>query len=470
MRKSVMKSMIIGAVSVMLVSMIVFALFFMYNIGKDKINDTYEDMHYSVSNIKPVALISSDYSSRKMKELFNIVMKQFSVLTKYNYVICDSSDEILYKDVEKNDSEILSDISRLKVLLDKDKVVKSGNVLDVLYNESTITYGEKVDILSFDESVYIMCSLPTKKIRSEYYGLFNDIFVVICVSIIFMAVFLYLFSKNITTPLKKINSAVGEFSKGNFKKRVDYKSDNEIGELAHNINLMAHSIENLEKTRSDFISDISHELRTPLTTISGFVQGILDGTIKKEDEEKYLEIVLSESKRLSRLINAILKSSKYDDENNIFKKEKFDILELTRLVVIKFEEELVNKCIDVTIEAQDEKIVAYACIDAITQVLINLIHNAVKFTNNNGYIKINLSYKEKKCIFEIENSCDGIDEEKLPFIWQRFYKTDESRSSDTTGVGLGLYIVKKIIDLHGEKIDVLSNDNSVTFTFTLSID
>ena len=130
MRKSVIKSMIIGVISVMLITMLIFTFFFMYTFGMDKVNDVYDDMHYSVSNIKPIALVSSDYSSRKMKELFNIVMKQFSVLTKYDYVICDSSNEILYKDILVTDSQLLNDISHLKSMLDEKNVIKSNNVLN----------------------------------------------------------------------------------------------------------------------------------------------------------------------------------------------------------------------------------------------------------------------------------------------------------------------------------------------------
>ena len=294
--------------------------------------------------------------------------------------------------------------------------------------------------------------------------------VFIFMAMIFSAVLFYFISKKITTPIKKISAAVKEFSKGNFEKRVQYSSDNELGELAENINHMATSIENLEKLRRGFISDVSHELRTPMTTISGFIEGILDGTIPEQSRDEYLKIVLSESKRLSRLVTNLLQISRMESGENIVKKIVFDINELVRLSLLKFEMMITSKNIEVDLTLDDEKLYVYADKDSITQVLINLINNAVKFTPDGGKISLDIKVLNEKAVISIINTGHGIESEKLEYIWDRFYKTDTSRSADRGGAGLGLYIVKRILTFHGEDISVQSVlDDFTRFTFTLSL-
>ncbi|MDY3302656.1 MAG: HAMP domain-containing sensor histidine kinase, partial [Clostridia bacterium] len=244
----------------------------------------------------------------------------------------------------------------------------------------------------------------------------------------------------------------------------------EIGELAGNINDMAMSIQNFEKRRTDFISDVSHELRTPMTSISGFIEGIIDGTISNADAPKYLDVVLSETKRLSRLVSDLLSLSRIDDGRMVINKSTFDIVELARLIIIKFEKIITTKGIEVNFESDSESLEVFADKDSLTQVLTNLFHNAVKFAPDGGYVRISISENNNKCLICIVNNGHGIEPDKLDFIWERFYKTDYSRSSDRSGVGLGLYIVKRILDAHGEKINVTSEvDGETVFSFSLDL-
>jgi len=470
MGKSVIKSMIAGSLIVMLISMIVLTFVFVYNIKSNVESQVFEDMNICVDNVKPVAQLSLDFSTSKMKMMFDASMNQFTAFTKYRFIICKSNGQLVWFDSGLSPSKLKPYVAKA-VSLAKDKThIKSIGLFNNVYGTKTMTYGEIIESYDGSEDTIILCTSKLPSVSSKFIDILLEILVMEIAALVFMAVFLYLFSRNITSPLHKINRAIKEFSKGDFNKRVEYKSDNELGELADNVNNMAESIQNLENMRSAFISDVSHELRTPMTSISGFVGGILDGTIPEDESRKYLEIVLSESKRLSRLVNDLLNISRIESGKIEIHKTKFNITEIAKQVLLKFENDVTKKDINVYFESDSEEIYVYADIDYVTQILINLIHNAVKFAPSHGYIKIRLEYENEKCMVYIENNGDGIDKDKQHLIWERFYKTDLSRSNDKSGVGLGLYIVKKLIDAQNETISVFSEPyKNTVFAFTLDI-
>lgn len=270
-------------------------------------------------------------------------------------------------------------------------------------------------------------------------------------------------------PIKSLNQVAKRISKGDFKARVKIRGKDEIAQLGETFNLMATSLENLDNVRSSFVSNVSHELRTPMTTISGFVEGILDGTIPEKEQKRYLTIVLDETKRLARLVAEFLLLTKLESGEKTLEKKVFDINELIRVSVLKFEKQLVDKNISVDINFGTEKAMVLADKDSISRVLTNLFDNAVKFNFENGYLKIEVFEKNKKINVSVENSGIGINSEELGLIWERFYKTDKSRSLDKKGVGLGLYLIQNIIAAHGEKIWAESENNAFArFVFTLS--
>ncbi len=470
MRKSVLKSMVFGALSVMLVSMLVLTLVFFYSVKSNIVSETYADMNNCLENIRPLAKMSLDFTTRKMLMFFQASIQQFSNMTKYNLIVCESDGGIIWSDVEISNSEFEKYFYLSKSKFGKRPLMRTAGIFDDIYGGGTITSAEIVKSDSSDNFWYVFCSASAPSISSLFTNVLLEVMLMVLAALMFMAVFLYLITNSITSPLRKINSAVKAFSKGDFSRRVHYKSGNELGELADNINAMADSIENLERMRSDFVSDVSHELRTPMTSISGFVEGLLDGTIPKENSEKYLSIVLSESKRLSRLVNDLLNISRFDRGKTKLNRTDFNILELAKVILIKFESEVTKKDINVEFDSDSPECIVNADKDLYTQVLTNIVHNAVKFTNTGGTIRLKLSEKNNKCFFTVENSGKGIEKDKLNFIWERFYKTDDSRSTDKSGVGLGLYIVKRIIDAHGENIYVTSTPNVVTkFTFTAEL-
>ena len=233
-------------------------------------------------------------------------------------------------------------------------------------------------------------------------------------------------------------------------------------------NQMADAIENMENQRRDLIANVSHDLRTPMTTIGGFIDGILDGTIKPEKQEYYLNIVSEEIKRLSRLANSMVEVSRLESGERALSKTAFDISEMVRRIVLGFERQLSDHQIDVDLDIPD-KLEITADHDAIFQVVYNLMDNAVKFTDEGGKIIVYLSSKSGRMQFNIVNTGPGIGPEAIDHIFERFYKGDRSRGKKVTSSGLGLYIVKTLVNRHGGDIYAKSGNGQTEFCFTIPV-
>lgn len=267
-------------------------------------------------------------------------------------------------------------------------------------------------------------------------------------------------SYKIVRPLQQMSTAVRRLGKGDFTQRVCIDNDDELGELAAAFNNMAESLSTSENIKRNFISNVSHELKTPMTTISGFVDGILDGTIPSDKRDYYLEIVSDEIKRLSRLVKTMLNLSKIDNGDFKINKQRFDLTNTILISFLSFEKKIEEKNIKILGLHDLPGIFVYADPDMIHQVIYNLIENAVKFVNIGGYISVKASELDDKISFEIENSGTGIPADEINMIFDKFYKTDKSRSKDKNGMGLGLYIVRTIINLHGGNIFASSVENN----------
>ncbi len=313
---------------------------------------------------------------------------------------------------------------------------------------------------------------PPGIMRSTVRDFSSMVFLTLILAMLISMCLIFLESRRISRPLKEINGAALEIASGKFDRRVDVDSYDEISQLASSFNYMADSLKQLEEMRTSFISDISHELRTPMTSISGFVQGIIDGTVPKDKEREYLNIVLEESTRLSRLTNEMFEMTKMTSPKYKLSVKKFDINEVVRLCIIGAEQKIEGKGIELDVSFEDEVINVLADPDAIKRVIINLLDNAVKFSFDGKTIEIRVYEKNRHINFEITNYGAGISKKDLPHIFDRFYKSDKSRGRDKTGAGLGLSFVKNILSLHAQNITVSStasgeNEMKTTFTFTL---
>ncbi len=265
-----------------------------------------------------------------------------------------------------------------------------------------------------------------------------------------------IFSYNFVKPIKQVAKATRQFGRGDFSVRVNITSDDEIGELAKSFNNMAESLSASENVRRSFVANVSHELKTPMTTIAGFIDGILDGTISKEKQDYYLSIVSEEIKRLARLVRSMLDLSRLDSGEMKLNYQSFDLLSMLVTIVITFEQEIERKNIEIKgLDSISSKMV-YGDRDLLYQVVYNLIENAVKFTNEDGYIEFKINENSEQVNFSIKNSGQGISKSEIGLVFDRFYKTDKSRSKDKKGLGLGLYLVRSIIRMHGGDISAKS--------------
>lgn len=305
-----------------------------------------------------------------------------------------------------------------------------------------------------------------KRLTDTY--LFVSVLVVLAATVV-----LTLHARKQSLPLREMAKAAWDFGHGRLDARVsvDSSSPEEVQELALAFNNMASSLQKSEYQRQEFVANVSHELKTPMTTIGGYIDGMLDGTIPPEKQRHYMRIVSDETKRLSRLVRSMLDISRLQDQAGIpeEKKNRFDISECAGRVLLTFEQKINVKGLNVRVEMPEHPIYTLADEDAITQVIYNLLDNAVKFCPAGGDLGLRLREGSDKVYVSIFNSGETIPPEELPLVFERFHKMDKSRSQNRDGWGLGLYIVKTIICGHGENISVTSRSGKTEFTFTLPL-
>ena len=288
------------------------------------------------------------------------------------------------------------------------------------------------------------------------------------IPLIFMFLVLYAMTYRMTKPLKLMAEASRAMAKGDFSKRIPVMSDDEIGELSVAFNQMTNSLSQLEGMRKSFVANVSHELKTPMTTISGFIDGVLDGTIEPEKQSYYLGIVSGEVKRLSRLVESMLSMSKLESGEFNLKPEIFDLSELLRSVVLSQEQRIEKGQIDIKGLDTLTDISVNGDRDLIHQAIYNLVDNAIKFNRQGGEIAFALYKEANNSVLTISNTGAGIPKKDLPYVFERFYKVDKSRSAEKNSTGIGLYIVKTVITAHKGTISVASKENEYT-TFKITL-
>ena len=351
--------------------------------------------------------------------------------------------------------------------MDNNNIFSEFGNLNNVYKCSTYTVGKKQISSNGNDVGYIFISKPS----TDYYNYINTIFTIFIISaiiIIFISyIIVYMISKKMIDPLRKISQITRSISNGEFTSKLEVYEYRGIRELSMSINNMSKSLLDIEKMRQSFIANVSHELRTPMTSIIGFIDGILDNTIPREKQHYYLNIVSQEVKRLSRLVKSMLNLSRIESGELSLNIEYLDIMELSSRIIFTFEEQIKQKNLDIK-GLSINKYFIYADKDLIYQAIYNLIENAIKFSNQNGYIELNFNEENQYTIINIKNSGKGLSKEQIPNIFDRFYKTDKSRGIDKDGVGLGLNIVKTIIKKHDGEIMVKSVENQYTnFLFSL---
>ena len=317
---------------------------------------------------------------------------------------------------------------------------------------------------------YVVIHKPTSSLVSYANGLVAIAYETL--GLLFLAAFvvLILFTYVVYIPIRKITKAADEYAAGNFEKKIDVHSNDEIGYLAASLNYMANELNTLEDDQKKFVSNVSHDFRSPLTSIKGYVEAMLDGTIPVEMQDKYLNIILFETERLNKLTKSLLELNKFGSHGTMLDITDFDINHTIRMTVQTFEGRCTEKRITFNLILTGEKLFVSADMSKIEQVLYNLIDNAIKFSHTDSAITIETTEKNDKIFVSVKDTGIGIPGDSIKKIWERFYKTDLSRGKDKKGTGLGLSIVKEIVQAHGENINCISTEGVGTeFIFTLPL-
>ncbi len=317
----------------------------------------------------------------------------------------------------------------------------------------------------------VMVSAPTEDTLGVLRRI-SDIFVFVSLLVVVAAgALMTLYVRQQSIPLKNMAKTAQAFGHGELTARVEVSDSytQEVQELALAFNNMASSLEKSEYQRKEFVANVSHELKTPMTTISGYVDGILDGAIPKEKQEHYLQIVSDETKRLNRLVRSMLDISRLQNQGGVPEEQKsrFDVEECIGRVLITFEQKILSKKLEVQVDMPEHPVFTRANEDYITQIVYNLVDNSVKFSPEGGVLALTVREGGGKIYVSVANEGQTIPPEELPLVFDRFHKTDKSRSENRDSWGLGLYIVKTIVCSHGEDISVTSREGKTTFTFTL---
>lgn len=469
MKKTLFREMFIYNIAIVILSMIMTALMLYTQLGSYFKVSVYKTLN---SRAEQVSKMSTYFINAEGDMLYSLGLREVMNLIGHEngqgFIIADSNGEIIVH-VGFKEGQIA------KTQINPDSVIKSlegervsgEGYLDGVFRDKLLYVTVPLWTDRGIEGAIIVCSTEPY-IQNMQLGVMKLFFVAMIFVILLTLVVSAWLSQRIAKPIREMTIVARKIASGDFSQRVGIDVAGEMSVLASSFNQMSVALEEMDEVQSSFISDVSHELRTPMTIISGFVDGILDGTIPKEEHRKYLEIVLSEIKRLNRLVNDLLEMSRLNSGKIEYKMVPFDITENIRKAVVAFEQGLNDKKIDVRIDFEDDAVMVMGNSDSIYRVISNLMDNAVKFTPEGGCIAINAKTEGGKTKVSVENSGKGLSEKELNHIWDRFYQTDKARTSEKKGVGLGLYIVKNIMNAHNNSIYAESKEGEWTrFTFEL---
>lgn len=428
------------------------------------------------STADTVASLTQFYSSPASMYLdwdFRLNLSAASGASENDVLLCTTDGQVFLCAQDVQDCE---HIGRTLGASAVEKITKQGSAS--IDDAATLLYGEKrlaVASAAYSSDGTFMCIVVASMKRADLSALTGGtlrLFILTALAVFLVALLAmpYL-TRRETKPIKDMAAAARQLAHGNLSVRVPTGYQNEeMEELAVAFNNMAASVQNSETIRQEFVANVSHELKTPMTTIAGYLDGILDGTIPPEKQRAYMELVSTEVRRLSRLVRNMLDVARLKDQGiPPDKLTDFDICEEASQALLSFEQRINQKHLNVDIDMPEFGLTVHAFADAVSQVIYNLLDNAVKFIDDGGTLSVHARQQGGKAVVSIANTGPTIDPAELPLIFDRFHKTDKSRSTDRDGVGLGLYIVKTIVLAHGEDIYVTSRDGKTEFTFTMPL-
>ena len=333
---------------------------------------------------------------------------------------------------------------------------------DVITVTVPVTYG-------YFPKGYLMIHQYTTVVDTMTDILMRGVYITLIVIFLLSFIILLAFHFLVYRPLHKITEAATQYASGNLEYEIPVTTEDEMGYLSASLNYMSSQLRDMEDYQKKFVANVSHDFRSPLTSIKGYVEAMTDGTIPPELHEKYLKIILFETERLTDLTHDLLTLNEFDTKELLLNKSDFDIQEVLKSTAASFESACTQKHISIELLLMPDAVFVLADKRKIQQVLYNLIDNAIKFSENDSLITVEVSEKNEKVFISVKDHGIGIPRQEQTKIWERFYKSDLSRGKDKKGTGLGLSIVKEIIQAHDEHINVVSTEGVGTeFIFSLS--
>lgn len=422
---------------------------------------------YSEATLIANTYASGLYTSETSLETVKIQLDSLAVYLSSNIRIINPSGRLVL------DTNSPINVEDVIVIEDFDPTITNGSYYtignffnsfetDVLTVLAPITSNYKV-------KGYVVIHSDMTDIIESCNSLLNISYITLVILFLLSLIILIFFTEIVYVPLRKITYATEQYASGNMHYEFQVDSEDEIGYLAACLNYMASEIARSEDDQKKFVANVSHDFRSPLTSIRGYLEAMLDGTIPPELYEKYLNIVLNETERLTKLTNSLLTLNNLNTRGMLLDRTDFDINQVIRNTAASFEGTCRKKTIAIEMILTGDVMYVNADMGKIQQVLYNLMDNAIKFSHHDSVIRIETSEKKNKLFISVKDTGIGIPKEDLKLIWDRFYKSDLSRGKDKKGTGLGLSIVKEIINAHNEHINVISTPGvGSEFIFSLS--
>lgn len=402
---------------------------------------------------KTNALMERYYNNEITKTELTAWINAMGYISNIKIYILNPDATILHQGTE---NEIVNVDTKIK--LDMQKAMKGETVIsmasfslklenDVAYSAMPLEYNDQI-------SGVILIFSPVTEINNLLKEAIKTIATVVIITILIGTLAILRVSVKISEPIKEISETAKKIGKGEVVPDIEIDSDDEIGMLAKSFNEMKKELAVTEQMRREIVANVSHELRTPLTSIIGFIKGILDGVIGKEEEKKYLSIAYEEANRLKDLTKDIVDIAKLESGNTKLTKTNFNLNELAKDVYVEMKELVKEKNLKLIFDEKDTDINVFADKSKIRQVLINVINNAVKFTDK-GYVKYTISKENEKAKIVVKDTGIGIQKDKISYLFNKFYTANDYGNA-TAGAGLGLNIVKNIIDMHEGSVNIES--------------
>lgn len=418
-----------------------------------------------------VNMIANTYATDLYNNQASIdtVKKQLDALDKYIgariWIINPSGRLILEsgRTLDINEEIIVENFDSTKTV---GSYYTTGNFFGYFDEDMLSVYAPITTDYTVKGYVVIHCSM--KELQKSKESLLVISYLLLIILFLLSLIILLFFTEFVYVPIKKITEATEHYASGDMSYELTPDSDDELGYLSAALSYMAHKVATAEEDQKKFIANVSHDFRSPLTSIKGYLEAMIDGTIPEEMHGKYLNVVLNETERLTKLTNGLLTLNNLNTTGMVLEKSIFDINQIIKNVIESFEGTLLKKKISVDLVLTGDKLLVEADMSKIQQVLYNLMDNAIKFSNYDSTIKIETTLKRNKVFVSVKDSGIGIPKDSIKHIWERFYKSDLSRGKDKKGTGLGLSITKEIITAHKENINVISTEGVGTeFIFSL---